>query len=36
MKNRNIKSCAATLLTVFALGGCDILDVNNPNSLVEE
>ena len=36
MKNRNIKAWVAPLLVAFALGGCDILDVNNPNSLVEE
>ena len=36
MKNRNSKTWVAILLAAFAVGGCDILDVNNPNSLVEE
>jgi hypothetical protein len=36
MKNRNSKIWVAILLAAFAVGGCDILDVNNPNSLVEE
>ncbi len=36
MKNRNIGSCAAALLAAFAFGGCGLLDVNNPNDLVEE
>ena len=37
MKNRYLKACLATpLLAVFALGCGDLLDVNNPNDLVEE
>jgi hypothetical protein len=35
MKNR-IKTPALLLAATLALGGCDLLDVNNPNNLVEE
>jgi len=30
------RACAAVLLGAFALSGCDILDVKNPNNLLEE
>ena len=36
MKNRIRETFTATLVLSLALGACDILDVNNPNSLVEE
>ena len=35
MRNR-IKASLAVTLCTLALAGCDILDVNNPNNLVEE
>lgn len=33
---QKIKALAAGLMAVLALGACDILDVENPNNLVEE
>ena len=36
MKNGIARTTASTLLLTLALGGCDILDVSNPNNLAEE
>lgn len=34
--NKQLRASAAVLLGVLAIAGCDILDVKNPNNLVEE
>ncbi len=36
MQNRIARTSLAAWLLAFALGGCDILDVSNPNDLAEE
>jgi starch-binding outer membrane protein, SusD/RagB family len=36
MMSNRIKAPVLAVFAVFSLGGCDLLDVNNPNSLTEE